>query len=79
MKFSLLYIANGIANVFQELTGLGNRKQLNYPEIDMRYKYTSEIAKNYAVISLGLSCFTCRSVSDVTVDDENGKAFFLLT
>lgn len=52
-----------------ELTGLGDRKKLNYPEVDLRYKYTADIAKSYAVISLGLSCFTCKSVSDVRVTD----------
>ncbi|XP_064086422.1 target of EGR1 protein 1-like isoform X1 [Macrobrachium nipponense] len=52
-----------------ELTGLGDRKKLNYPEIDFRYKYSTEIARSYAVISLGLSCFTCKSISDVRVTD----------
>lgn len=55
-----------------ELTGIGDRKKINYPEIDLRYRYTAEIARSYAVISLGLSCFTCRSVSDVKVKDDEG-------
>lgn len=53
-----------------ELTGIGEQKGINHPEIDMRYQYTAEIARNYALISLGLSCFTCRSVSDVMMDSQ---------
>ncbi|XP_045585446.1 target of EGR1 protein 1 [Procambarus clarkii] len=53
-----------------ELTGIGEHKLLNYPEIDMRYQYTADIARNYAVISLGLSCFTCKSVIDIEMDIE---------
>ncbi|XP_042234548.1 target of EGR1 protein 1-like [Homarus americanus] len=55
-----------------ELTGIGDQRKLNCPEIDLRYQFTSEIARNYAVISLGLSCFTCRSVSDVHMTDKEG-------
>lgn len=40
-----------------ELRGLGDRKKLNAPTIDDRYKNTCLVAKTRSVISLGLSMF----------------------
>jgi len=55
-----------------ELSGLGDRKKLNAPTIDDRYKNTSLVAKTRSIISLGLSMFkllpnsTSQSVSHWT-------------
>ncbi|XP_027216827.2 target of EGR1 protein 1 isoform X1 [Penaeus vannamei] len=55
-----------------ELSGLGQRKKINYPEIDFRYQYMAEVARKYAVVSLGLSCFTCKSVSNLKIENNEG-------
>lgn len=61
---------------FQELSGLGQRKKINYPEIDFRYQYMAEVARKYAVVSLGLSCFTCKSVSNLKIESNEGMLLF---
>ncbi|ELT96816.1 hypothetical protein CAPTEDRAFT_205148 [Capitella teleta] len=53
-----------------ELTGLGERKDLFARDIEQRYKGTSEVAKTRSVVSVGLSCFTLKETSV----DEGGKS-----
>jgi len=43
-----------------ELSGLGDRKRLNAPTIDDRYKNTALVAKTRSIISLGLSMYRLR-------------------
>lgn len=66
-----------------ELSGLGDRKKLNFPEVDLRYQFSADITRTHAIISLGLSCFTCRSLTNVQVpnkensnscDDDDGSS-----
>ncbi|KAF2349310.1 Ribonuclease CAF1 [Trinorchestia longiramus] len=46
-----------------EMSGLGEKKKLFYSEIDVRYKYTAELARSHAPVSLGISCFRCSHAS----------------
>ncbi|CAL4065745.1 unnamed protein product, partial [Meganyctiphanes norvegica] len=57
-----------------ELSGLGDRKKLNYPEVDLRYQFSAEITRTHAVISMGLSCFTCRSLTNVHVPNKDSES-----
>merc|ERR1719150_2829771 len=40
-----------------ELSGLGERRKLNAPQVDERYRNTCLVAKTRSIISLGLSLF----------------------
>jgi target of EGR1 protein 1 len=54
-----------------ELSGLGNRKNLNKPSIDDRYKYLIEIASKYSIISIGISCFKLDNYDNLKVSFKN--------
>ncbi|KAA0189157.1 hypothetical protein HAZT_HAZT008209, partial [Hyalella azteca] len=41
------------------MSGLGDRNKLFYPEMDIRYKYMTELARSFAPLSLGICCFKC--------------------
>lgn len=56
-----------------ELSGLGKRSKINSQELDIRYQNLAEVAKSYAVIAFGLSCFSCNSVSSISVQDGKGE------
>ncbi|XP_018009775.1 target of EGR1 protein 1 [Hyalella azteca] len=58
------HILNGINNASFialdiEMSGLGDRNKLFYPEMDIRYKYMTELARSFAPLSLGICCFKC--------------------
>ncbi|KAK3868851.1 hypothetical protein Pcinc_025777 [Petrolisthes cinctipes] len=55
-----------------ELSGMGDRKKLVEQEMDLRYQYTAETARSHAIISLGISCFTCKSLSTIRLEDVRG-------
>ncbi|XP_067144183.1 target of EGR1 protein 1-like isoform X1 [Centruroides vittatus] len=44
-----------------ELSGIGNRREINCSSIEDRYKALSEVAKTRAIISFGISCFKLQS------------------
>lgn len=64
-------------SLFQELSGLGNRSKIKSFELDVRYQNMAEVARNYAVVALGISCFSCNSVSSICKQDEKGKEEFV--
>lgn len=43
-----------------ELSGIGNRKEINAKSIEDRYKAMTTVANTRAILSIGLSCFTLR-------------------
>uniref|UniRef100_A0A2P2I067 Target of EGR1 protein 1-like n=1 Tax=Hirondellea gigas TaxID=1518452 RepID=A0A2P2I067_9CRUS len=47
-----------------EMTGLGDRKKLFTPEVDMRYKYMTELARSHATVSMGISCYAYRKPTE---------------
>ena len=36
-----------------------------------------EVAQSYAIVALGISCFSCNSVSSINMEDEKGKEQFV--
>ncbi|XP_046364804.2 target of EGR1 protein 1-like [Haliotis rufescens] len=54
-----------------ELSGLGNRKALNFRAMDDRYRAMADVARSRSVLSLGLSCFKCTDIrtAEVKVKD----------
>ncbi|KAK8381328.1 hypothetical protein O3P69_018427 [Scylla paramamosain] len=56
-----------------ELSGLGNRSKIKSFELDVRYQNMAEVARNYAIVALGISCFSCNSVSSIDMQDEKGE------
>jgi len=56
-----------------ELSGLGDRKKLNAPTIDDRFKNTGLVAKTRSVISLGISLFEFCSPEIEAKDDEANR------
>ncbi|XP_078657928.1 target of EGR1 protein 1-like [Branchiostoma floridae x Branchiostoma belcheri] len=47
-----------------ELSGLGNRRKLNTPSVDDRYKFLAGVARSRAVLSIGLSCFKLNNIAE---------------
>ncbi|XP_035700075.1 target of EGR1 protein 1-like [Branchiostoma floridae] len=47
-----------------ELSGLGNRRNLNTPSVDDRYKSLAGVARSRAVLSMGLSCFKLNNIAE---------------
>ncbi|CAH1243551.1 TOE1 [Branchiostoma lanceolatum] len=47
-----------------ELSGLGNRRKLNTPSVDDRYKSLAGVARSRAVLSIGLSCFKLNNIDE---------------
>ena len=58
-----------LKKIFQELSGLGDRKKLNAASIEDRYNFTGIAAKTRSIISLGLSTFR-----RVAIDKDDVKA-----
>ncbi|KAG0724015.1 Target of EGR1 protein 1 [Chionoecetes opilio] len=56
-----------------ELSGLGNRSKINSSELDLRYQNLVELANSHAIVALGISCFSCNSVSSIDMQEGNGK------